>query len=448
MISVIVTVYNTERFLRQCLYSICSQTMVDIEIICINDGSSDNSQELLEEFAEKDSRIKVIEQENQGPGAARNVGLSMASGEYVCFIDSDDFLAPTYLEDLYNSAKKNEADIAICNSFEIDDVTQVVSPNCYSIGEYIKKLSTDETFNIKDYPDDFFEQFIGWPWDKLYSLDFLKKNQVLYPNFNNTEDLPFVLLAMSLAKKISYVSNSVVYHRVNNLSSTSNLVRSKNCEIFFDAFKLLKDNLEKHSVYSTAQKPLINWMMVFLKWHYTTLPSVEQQKMQQIIQKLFDYFDLNNLALDLNYFAGNLDKFVTFVTFSNHKYSGKRLSKHDVKIRVLKLKYNLFIKKKSLNKIQYKQYCSCLTDDFWILYCSELFDPNWYKTTFLNDSCSDLDSCLHYLFVGWRKGFNPSVGFDGNYYLLNNVDVKRAGVNPLVHYLRFGQNEKREKFEL
>ena len=110
-ISVIIPVYNVEQYLSKCLESIINQTLQDIEIICINDGSTDNSLQILEEYAQKDSRMIVINQENQGVGVARNKGLEIARGDYIWFVDSDDYVERNGLDYVYEKSKENNADI-------------------------------------------------------------------------------------------------------------------------------------------------------------------------------------------------------------------------------------------------------------------------------------------------------------------------------------------------
>lgn len=116
-ISIIVPVYNVEKYLKKCLNSLINQTLTDIEIICINDGSTDNSLNILKEFAQKDSRVKILTQQNCGQSAARNYGISTATGEYLGFVDSDDWVDLDYFEKLYSAAKDNNCDIA-CAGFK------------------------------------------------------------------------------------------------------------------------------------------------------------------------------------------------------------------------------------------------------------------------------------------------------------------------------------------
>ena len=112
-VSVIVPIYNNEKYLKECLDSICNQTLTDIEIICVNDGSEDNSLKIIEEYKQKDNRIILINQDNLGVSAARNNGIKIATGEYIGFVDSDDYIDNDFYEKLYNAAKHNDSDMAV-----------------------------------------------------------------------------------------------------------------------------------------------------------------------------------------------------------------------------------------------------------------------------------------------------------------------------------------------
>ena len=120
-ISVIVPVYNGEEFLSQCLDSILAQTLQDIEILCVNDGSTDNSLKILKGYAKKDKRIQIINQKNQGLSASRNNAMKIAKGEYLSFVDADDYINKQFLEELYNSAIKENADIALGNIIRVEN---------------------------------------------------------------------------------------------------------------------------------------------------------------------------------------------------------------------------------------------------------------------------------------------------------------------------------------
>ncbi len=114
-VSIIIPVYNVEKYLQRCLDSVVNQTLKDIEIICVNDGSTDNSAIILEEFSKKDERIKIVNQKNGGLSRARNTGLEHSNGDYIGFLDSDDWIDLDYYEKLHDAAERNNCDIAFAD---------------------------------------------------------------------------------------------------------------------------------------------------------------------------------------------------------------------------------------------------------------------------------------------------------------------------------------------
>ena len=142
--SIIIPVYNVEPYLRECLNSIINQTFQEFEIICIDDGSTDNSFSVLQEYAQKDKRFKIFRQENQGSGIARNYGINTAKGKYLVFVDPDDWVVQDYLEQLYDAFKESGADVELCNVSEVTDVSgyDVVLMGCPAMGA--EELEPDE----------------------------------------------------------------------------------------------------------------------------------------------------------------------------------------------------------------------------------------------------------------------------------------------------------------
>ncbi len=203
-ISVIIPVYNAEKYLKECLDSVINQTLKDIEIICINDGSNDNSLQILNKYAIKDSRIKVISRKNKGVAKARNIGIKKASGTFVCFMDSDDiYPAVDVLETLYNTAVKNN--VKICGGefslFANEDKTLKQDFNPPFEG-YI--FSKDELINYKDYQFDYgYHRF-------LYNRKFLIKNGIFFPNYKRFQDPPFFVNAM-LESESFYGMHKITY---------------------------------------------------------------------------------------------------------------------------------------------------------------------------------------------------------------------------------------------
>ena len=172
-VSVIVPVYNTSAYLRECLDSIINQTLKEIEVICVDDGSTDGSLDILKEYAKKDKRFTIITQQNTSAGAARNAGLVVAKGEYLSFLDSDDFFAPEMLEEMYNKALAVIADICICNSSRLEDNN--ISMN-YELKTFLFK--DKPIFSYKNIPDYIFQISVAYQWDKIFKLNFIEKYNI------------------------------------------------------------------------------------------------------------------------------------------------------------------------------------------------------------------------------------------------------------------------------
>ena len=204
-VSVIIPVYNVEKYLRECLDSVINQTLKDIEIICVNDGSLDNCVEILNEYAIKDNRIIIINRENKGVAISRNEGIEKARGEFVCFIDPDDFY-PTndILETLYNSAIENNVLISggEFSYFTSNDKTILQDRNNKTMSGYY--FESDGIIEYKDYQFDYgYHRFI-------YNRDFLINNKIFYPNYKRFQDPPFFVHAMIQAKEF-YALHKITY---------------------------------------------------------------------------------------------------------------------------------------------------------------------------------------------------------------------------------------------
>ena len=214
-ISVIIPVYNTSKELYKCLESIINQTLKDIEIICVDDGSTDNSLEILNKYAQSDSRILVIHQENINAGAARNNGMQYAKGEYLIFLDSDDVYYPTMLEKLYNKAKETNVDFVMTKY----DVLNLKSNKLETNKGY--KYIDKEVFNKNDINKIFeFSTFV--PWNKLYKKNFIDKYNFKFTETKISNDISFVIRTFFLAEKIAKLEENLLLHNYCNSSSLTN----------------------------------------------------------------------------------------------------------------------------------------------------------------------------------------------------------------------------------
>lgn len=210
-LSIIVPVYNVEKYLPKCLESLIKQTLKDIEIICVNDGSMDNSLAILKEFASKDSRIRIIDNQHQGVAKTRNTGIEQSTGEYIGFVDSDDYIDIDFFEKLYNSATKSNSDIAIAsilkhkNFFNIYNAKYTKEEIAITIQDKIK-LCEDK------------KHFFFYAWNKIYHSGFIKENNIKFSEGQIYEDVMFAIKALYYSNKIISVYGTK-YHYIEHENS-------------------------------------------------------------------------------------------------------------------------------------------------------------------------------------------------------------------------------------
>ena len=304
-VSVIIPVYNVEKYLRECLDSVVNQTLKDIEIICINDGSTDKSGEILNEYAYKDSRIIVINQYNSGAGAARNAGLAIAKGNYLAILDSDDIYNTSMLEKMYKKASKQDLDIVICRCSIFNQTKNHTSRTNHTIVK--KYLPKKETFNCTDIPQHIIGFCIGWTWDKLYKRSFVEKYKLTFPQIHNSEDGMFVFLSLCLADRISIIKDYLVIHRINTKTQLSER-RDEAPFCFIEGALALKKALEKYNIYSMVEQSYINWFVEHSFWHLDTLNLKNSHDLEVILYKLFEEMGVYNHNADYFYEYNNYEK--------------------------------------------------------------------------------------------------------------------------------------------
>ena len=218
-ISVIVPVYNVEKYLTECIESICSQSLEDLEIICVNDGSTDNSLDILNDFAKQDKRIIVINKANSGYGHTINMGLNAATGEYIGIIESDDFADKNMFEDLYKLAKDNDADIAKGDWF-----------NYWSKNKFARKnnrISSAKAFQLTNSKKDKSLLRINPSvWSAVYKREFLNKYNIRFLETPGAsyQDLAFSFKVFAMAERVILTDKAYLYYRQDNMNSS---VKSK-----------------------------------------------------------------------------------------------------------------------------------------------------------------------------------------------------------------------------
>lgn len=201
-ISIVVAVYNAEKYLPRCLDALVNQTLKEIEILCVDDGSTDSAPQIVDQYAEKyPEKIKAFHKENGGEFTTRNYGLERATGEYVTFVDNDDWVEKDWAEKLYNAAKSNDADLAVCGFERIDlETNKVVAKDMTGYGTCVKEIVNNDDYMVFINPA---------PWNKIYKREKVKDLRFL--NFRGFNDMIFLTSSFTKIDKIAFIPD-VLYH--------------------------------------------------------------------------------------------------------------------------------------------------------------------------------------------------------------------------------------------
>ena len=262
-VSVIIPVYNVEQYLRECLDSIVNQTLKDIEVICVDDGSTDSSLDILKEYAKKDNRITIITQKNLYAGVARNAGLTVAKGEYLSFLDSDDFFELTLFEETYNIAQKEKSEIVFYKYTYYDDKSQTKEREAGISTKYTdKQIYTIKTKKLKN---DLFRICEHTPWNKLINRELVTKEKIYFQSLKSSNDTYFAFLVLACSKKISLYYKSLLYYRYDREGS---LVKNRDKFPFgfYYAYTGLHHALEEKNLYATYKKTFLTSFLCTSLW--------------------------------------------------------------------------------------------------------------------------------------------------------------------------------------
>ena len=304
-ISVIIPVYNVENYLSKCLDSVCNQTLKDIEIICVNDGSTDNSLNILNEYAKKDSRIKIISKENGGQATARNLGIKKVQGEYISFIDSDDFIEQDMLERLYIKAKDNNLDISMCKIATYDNQTKEIKDNVWYYMLGVFRDFEKDIFNHKD-TKEFTCNIAVTPYNKIYKTSLIKDNNILFPEGLIFEDEKFFFDVYLRAKKISIVDEFLYYYRVNRKGSTVDIAKENDYTDLIPISKQIRETFKQTNNYEDYKYLLNNRLIHLQLTRFTqTSPKYKERYFnlmkEDLTEVLNDKEVENNLESDVKF---------------------------------------------------------------------------------------------------------------------------------------------------
>lgn len=327
-ISVIIPVYNVEKYLAECLTSVVNQTFKDIEIICVNDGSTDNSPMILEEFAQKDSRIKIINQENQGLAAARNTGIEVATGEYITFVDSDDYVST----DLYADMQKYLPAELICFNAKIFPMSEKYR----ALQNYIQckfdgELPVEEKLILKTNVH---------VWNKVFKTSVIKENNIRFPKGLYFEDFPFVCEYMLSINSVKFVSEKEYYFYRQQPNSIMNNCSHKSIHHLY-AWHYLYDRLKERKLLDKYPN-LIN--KLFRTYTILAYKYSDEASKDSIIKTAQDYASeisykgldelIDALINNKMIYYGRKEKIFSIKNFEHNGYKDKILTLLGLQIKI------------------------------------------------------------------------------------------------------------------
>lgn len=285
MVSVVLPMYNVEEYVGQTYATLKAQTLKNFEMIFVDDGSTDHSPEIVEEFAGTDPRVKLVRQKNQFAGVARNNGLSHARGKYVCFLDPDDFFEPRMLEKCYVAAEKYDADVTMFSA-DIYNQKEKFLYRAYYL-ELASRMPQGRAFTSDEILDSVF--MLLNPWTKFYNRQFVLDNGLKYQALYSTNDAHFTMMAMATARSICAVPDVLVHYRINRAGSLQD-TKAKNPQNVYEAFFATRVELEKRGLYERFLEPFSRKAMESM------LRSLEDMRDYEATRSFYDFLREEGLA--------------------------------------------------------------------------------------------------------------------------------------------------------
>lgn len=285
-------VYNGDKYIKDCLDSIVNQTLNEIEIICVNDGSTDNTLNILNEYASNDNRFKIISQDNQGQGAARNNGMQYINGEYFCFVDSDDKLELNTIEHCYITSKKKNLDIVMYKLINYDDKTgkyyKTPGYDMYRLEYHVK----DTIFNYKTMGEQIFYTSVS-PVNKLYNSHFVLDNNVKFPEGTIFEDNIFFWKLLFKAQRMYFIKEYYYVRRVhgNSVTKLGNKQWVDAIDIYNKVWSIFKEN----NYFEKYKSKLYNNKLQFALFRYDNI----NEKYKQFF---FEHWKQDLINIQSNYY--------------------------------------------------------------------------------------------------------------------------------------------------
>lgn len=270
-VSVIMPVYNAFDYLRPAMDSVLDQKLKEIEVICIDDGSTDHSLDILKEYQERDARIRIVTENNAGPSTARNKGIVRARGEYIIFLDADDFFEPDLISSLYELAKEKSLDIAVCDYDIYNEKQAAFSPS--KPEPHADILKGGRVVSKSEEPDCILQCNTGYIWNKLFRTEFIKTKEIMFaPELFVFEDSYYTAATFSMADRIARVDKVFVHHRIYSEQSRPKLFKKYFTQIPI-VYIRIKEFLASHGLYIPLKRTFLNlaatrcFVIYNILWH-------------------------------------------------------------------------------------------------------------------------------------------------------------------------------------
>lgn len=291
-ISIIMPVHNGEKYLSNCIISLRNQTFNDFELICVINGSTDKSEEIIADFVKQDSRIKYIKYNKGNAGFARNEGKKIATGEYIIFLDCDDFFEKNFLNTLYKTALKSNADITMCDVFTFNDKTSENKRDNTYINKFL--LKNYDSIVPQDWSTNICKLTSTVVWNRLYKVDFINRIGVSFQEIKSCNDMYFSVLTLLCANKIELIKQPLLHYRTNHNNSITKKY-SQSYEDIIEVVKGIETYFSSHKELSIFRNSLLNLYVYHLVAHYVKINDSNARLRMRDLYKQLDLSDFSKI---------------------------------------------------------------------------------------------------------------------------------------------------------
>lgn len=336
-VSVIIPIYNAYDYLRTAMDSVLAQTLKEIEIICIDDGSTDHSLQIIKEYQNIDGRVRIVAENNAGPALARNNGMRRARGEFIAFLDADDFFEPTMLEKLYEIAVKDNLDISI-GRYDIYNSRRSRFEEAVR-GDHYDIFTPGKVTSKNEYPDYIFTSTSGAAWNKLFRRSFIEEKGLRFlPDVKMYEDVYFTVTAISLAERMGKVHEVLIHHRIHSEQARAKSF-SKHYSQVAVVYHKIREFLMNNGMYVPLKTSYLNLSASRCYKIYNVLSQDSKEKFWNLLHEEYcELLDWRGKGVE-EFEHTEVGEFVANVQLYDHSQYLRRAKKDKkARVRVVKTK--------------------------------------------------------------------------------------------------------------